>query len=145
VLAVSAQYQVWVDGPRRWGAESAGRFPPAAWPLAGAGAGATGARRYDWAGLPLGAVAGQRPRWLWCRRSLRTRGTIDESFQSAQGTGGLAHEEVRSGAGWYRPVTLARLAHASLTVTRARAGAQAEHGPKKRPLSAQRRPQLSSR
>jgi SRSO17 transposase len=171
VLAVSSQYQVWFDGARRGVAEIAGRFPPLAWHQMSAGAGATGERLDDGAVLPLGAVAGQRQRWLLCRRSLSapqelaydvvsapqqtppaemvrvagTRWAIEESVQSAKGEGGLDHYEVRSWAGWYRHVTLALLAHADLTVTRARAGAQAEHGPKKRPLSAKLRPMTSYR
>jgi SRSO17 transposase len=122
-----------------------------------AGAGAKGERLYDWAVLPLGAVADQRQRWLLFRRSLRvpqelayyvvsapqqtpraemgrvagTRWAIEESFQTAKGEVGLDHYEVRKWAGWYRHVTLALLAHAYLTVTRVRAGVQAESGKKR--------------
>jgi SRSO17 transposase len=171
VLAVSSQDQVWFDGARRRVAEIAGRFPPLAWQQMRAGAGATGERLYDWAVLPLGAVAGQRQRWRLFRRRLSaphelaydvvsapqptplaemvrvagTRWAMEESFQSAKGEVGLDPYEVRSWAGWYRPVTLALLAHADLTVTRARAGAQAEPGQNKRPLSAQLRPMTSYR
>jgi SRSO17 transposase len=171
VLAVSAQYQVWFDGARRWVAEIAGRFPPSAWHRRSAGAGAKGQRLYEWAVLALGAVAGQRQRWLLFRRSLREsqelayyvvsapqqtapaemvrvagrRWAIEESFQSAKGEVGLDHYEVRSWAGWYRHVTLALLAHAYLTVTCARAVTQAESGQKKRPLAVQRRPKTSYR
>ena len=59
-----------------------------------------------------------------------TRWAIEESFQSAKGEVGLDHNEVRSWAGWYRHITLALLAHAYLTVTRARAVVQTEGGQK---------------
>lgn len=49
---------------------------------------------------------------------------IEESFQSAKGEVGLDHYEVRSWAGWYRHITLAMLAHAYLTVMRAKAWAE---------------------
>jgi len=51
------------------------------------------------------------------------RWTIEESFQTAKGEVGLDHYEVRRWPGWYRHITLALLAHAFLTVTRARATA----------------------
>jgi hypothetical protein len=70
-LAVSAPYQVWFEGARRWVADIAGRLLPSAWQPVRAGAGTKGERLYDWALLPLGAVADQRQRWLWFRRSLR--------------------------------------------------------------------------
>src|SRR5205085_8643053 len=63
------------------------------------------------------------------------RWAIEESFQSAKGEVGLDHYEVRSWAGWYRHITLAMLAHAYLTVTRARAVAQAEVMQKKKRAS----------
>jgi SRSO17 transposase len=44
---------------------------------------------------------------------------IEESFQTAKGEVGLDHDEVRRWPGWYRHITLALLAHAFLTVTRA--------------------------
>ena len=71
VLTVSAQYQVWCDGARRWVADIAKRLPLTAWQPWSAGAGPKGERLYDGALLPLGAVAGQRQRWLLVRRSLR--------------------------------------------------------------------------
>ena len=107
--------------------------------------------------LPLGEVDKQRQRWLLFRRSLSdpkelscyvvsglkqtgllemaqvagTRWAIEESFESAKGEVGLDHYEVRSWAGWYRHITLAMLAHAYLTVTRARALKQAHAVEKK--------------
>ena len=61
------------------------------------------------AGTPLPdlvAVAGRR----WA---------IEESFQTAKSEVGLDHYQVRRYAAWYRHITLAMLAHAYLTVTRA--------------------------
>ena len=48
-----------------------------------------------------------------------TRWTIETSFETAKGEVGLAHYEVRSWSRWYRHITLALLAHAFLTATRA--------------------------
>ena len=48
-----------------------------------------------------------------------TRWTIETGFETAKGEVGLDHYEVRSWSGWYRHITLAILAHAFLTVTRA--------------------------
>jgi SRSO17 transposase len=49
------------------------------------------------------------------------RWASEESFESAKGEVGLDQSEVRSWPGWYRHITLALLAHAYLTVTRAHA------------------------
>src|SRR3954464_3486690 len=59
-----------------------------------------------------------------------TRWTIEEGFESAKGEVGLDHYEVRRWPGWYRHITLALLAQAYLTVTRA---AAVEKGELKRP------------
>jgi len=61
-----------------------------------------------------------------------TRWAIEESFESAKGEVGLDHYEVRRWPGWYRHITLALLAQAYLTVTRAVA---VEKGDRKRPTS----------
>ena len=50
------------------------------------------------------------------------RWAIEESFQSAKGEVGLDQYQVRRYDSWYRHITLAMLAHAFLTVTRAAAG-----------------------
>ena len=55
----------------------------------------------------LARVAGQR--WQ-----------IEQAFQAAKGECGLDHYEVRHWQGWYRHITLAMLAHATLAVLRAR-------------------------
>jgi SRSO17 transposase len=49
------------------------------------------------------------------------RWAIEESFQTAKGEVGLDQYQVRRFDSWYRHITLAMLAHAFLTVTRARA------------------------
>lgn len=119
-----------------------------AWQQLSAGDGAKGPRLYDWALTPLVAPVDPRwGRWLLVRRSLSdpkdlayylvwgpvstslaemvraagTRWAIEESFETTKGEVGLDHYEVRSWTGWYRHITLALLAHAFLTVTRAHA------------------------
>jgi SRSO17 transposase len=158
VLAVSCQYQVFYDGARQWAAEIAKALPQKQWKRLSAGAGTKGERLYDWALVPLGEVDEERRRWLLFRRSLSdptdlayyvvsapkktslevmvkvagTRWAIEESFESAKGEVGLDHYEVRSWGGWYRHVTLAMIAHAYLTVVRARAVARTESVPQKK-------------
>jgi SRSO17 transposase len=56
------------------------------------------------------------------------RWVIEESFQTAKGEVGLDHYEVRRWPGWYRHITLALLAHAFLTVTRAQATTASARG-----------------
>jgi hypothetical protein len=58
----------------------------------------------------------------WIRRA------IEESVQTAKGEVGLDHYEVRRWPGWYRHITLALLAHAFLTVTRAQATTASARG-----------------
>lgn len=48
-----------------------------------------------------------------------SRWAVEECFQSAKNECGLDEYEVRRYPGWYRHITLAMLAHAFLTVTRA--------------------------
>ena len=147
VLAVTSQYQVWYAEARRGVGEIATLLSPGAWQKRSAGAGAKGERVYAWALLPLGKVGAARQRWLLFRRNLKerqelayyvvsaptktcleamitvsgTRWAIEESFASAKGEVGLDQYEVRSWDGWYRHMTLAMMAHAYLTVLRARA------------------------
>jgi SRSO17 transposase len=152
VLAVSSQYRVWYEGARRWVAEIATLLSQTAWQRGSAGAGAKGERLYDWALLPVREVDKERQRWLLFRRSLRDRQELayyvvsapkttaleeiikgagmrwasEESFESAKGEVGLDQYEVRSWEGWYRHMTLALMAHAYLTVLRARAAPLAQ-------------------
>ena len=112
-----------------------------------AGAGAKGPRLYDWARVPIRPAADDRPvlaagppqasptarlaHYLcFCAATepladlvavAGRRWAIEESFQTAKGEVGLDHYQVRRCDAWYRHITLAMLAHAYLTVTRAAA------------------------
>jgi SRSO17 transposase len=136
------------DGSARATAtQLAASVPAEQWVACSAGHGAKGRRLYDWARVALAAPAAAGcQRWLLVRRSradgelafyacfapattslvglVRVAGVrwaIEESFQCAKGEVGLDHYEVRRWPGWYRHITLALLAHAFLTVTRAQA------------------------
>ena len=50
-----------------------------------------------------------------------TRWAVEETLETGKGEVGLDQYEVRKWTGWYRHITLALLAHAFLTVTRAQA------------------------
>jgi SRSO17 transposase len=120
-----------------------------AWEQVSAGEGAKGPRVYEWAWGQIRPSATQ-PGWMewWlARRSLSdptelayylacapvlttlqqlvavagTRWAVEESLETAKGEVGLDQYEVRKWTGWYRHITLALLAHAFLTVTRAQA------------------------
>lgn len=117
------------------------------WSRLSAGPGAKGERWYDWLLLPLGDP--DRPgwkRWLLVRRKIDQpdkitpyicfapagttlpqlvtvagkRWTVEQCFEIAKQEVGLDEYEVRSYQGWYRHITLAALAHAFLTVLRAK-------------------------
>ena len=123
------------------------QLPQQGWSRLSAGAGAKGERWYDWRWLPLGGPA--RPgwkRWLLLRRKIDKpdkispyvcfapegttlpevvtvagkRWTVEQCFEMAKQEVGLDEYEVRSYQGWYRHITLACLAHAFLTVLRAK-------------------------
>ncbi|GAB3194523.1 IS701 family transposase [Nesterenkonia suensis] len=100
VLAVAAnQHVISPQGPigREYRADELAReLDPRRWRIRPAGHGTKGQRRYRWA--------------------------IEESFQTAKGEAGLDHYQVRSYTGWYRHITLAMLAHALLSVIRAKKG-----------------------
>src|SRR3954462_11266670 len=121
-------------------------LPEAAWSRLSAGAGAKGPRVYDWARPPSRPFSGPDLYWLLIRRRLTDgelahylcsspphtpladlvavagrRWAIEESCQTAKSEVGLDHYQVRRYAAWYRHITLAMLAHAYLTVTRAAA------------------------
>jgi SRSO17 transposase len=119
------------------------------WTRLSAGDGAKGPRVYDWAWGPIreSAVQAGWVEWWVARRSLSdpseiasylacapadttlatlvevagTRWAVEESLETAKGEVGLDQYEVRTWTGWYRHITLALLAHAFLTVTRAQA------------------------
>jgi SRSO17 transposase len=120
-----------------------------AWTTISVGAGAKGPRVYQWARTPIRPLAGAGY-WLLARRSpsdpteiayylaaapprtpLRelarvagVRWAIEETFQTAKSEVGLDHYQVWRYPGWYRHITLAMLAHAFLTVTRAATGGE---------------------
>ena len=54
---------------------------------------------------------------------------IEETFQTAKNEVGLDHYQVRRWPGWYRHITLAMLAHAFLTITRAATRPREKGGP----------------
>ena len=64
-------------------------------------------------------------------RAAGKRWTIEECFEEAEGEVGLDQYEVRRWDGWYRHITLSRLAHAYLTVIRHHALEQGERGPQR--------------
>lgn len=138
-----------------------------AWQRLSAGAGATGPRLDDWARVPLRPLGEPgKGYWLLVRRSLSdpteraydvcfgpadtsleqlvrvagTRWTIEECLETGKGEVGLDHYEVRRWVSWYRHITLALLAHAFLTVTRAQA---VTAGPEKGDLPSNRAAQPS--
>ncbi len=125
--------------------------PAEAWARCSAGAGAHGLRLYDWARIELLAGFNPGwARWVLGRRSIPTDGgqaelafyvcagpaetsleqliavaggrwRIEECFQAAKNQAGLASYQVRDYTAWYRHITLAMLAHAYLSATRASA------------------------
>ncbi len=126
-------------------------LPAQAWRTRSAGKGAKGDRLYDWARTPIhGLNFPDSHYWLLARRSRTdptdlayylchapartglaelvtvagTRWAIEETFQTSKGQTGLDHYQVRQYTGWYRHITLSMLAHAFLTVTRSKKGAQ---------------------
>jgi SRSO17 transposase len=134
------------------GSQVVATIPRGHWQRLSAGDGAKGPRLYDWAMKPLGSpVDLPWGRGLLVRRRLSTptelayylvcgpvatplaesvrvagsRWALEECLETAKGEVGLDHDEVRRWPGWYRHITLARLAHAYLTVTRAQAAAAA--------------------
>src|SRR5919202_7048061 len=150
VLAVKSTEPLWTRTTwRQVAAKTLAAVVPAdAWQRLSAGEGAKGPRVYDWARVPIRALPEPGwEYWLLVRRSVAdptdlayyvcfcptgtplaelvrvagSRWAIEESFESAKGEVGLDQYEVRCWPGWYRHVTLALLAHAYLTVTRAAA------------------------
>jgi SRSO17 transposase len=147
VLAVAQTHAIWIRGHQRTVEQLVAELPAAAWTRLSAGEGSQGPRWYDWAclALPYTAAAGSA-HWLLARRSVSDptklayyrvygpmdtpvtemvrvagrRWTIEEGFEQAKGEVGLDQYEVRRYDAWYRYVTLALLAHATLEVTRDR-------------------------
>lgn len=158
VLGITSQYRIFSAEQRQWARDVIAQLPEQSWERQSCGAGSKGERVYEWAHIVLRRVDKGWQRWLLARRSISdpkeiayyvvsgpkqttieemaqaagTRWAIEESFETAKGEVGLDHYEVRSLAGWYRHITLAMLAHAYLTVMRARAGNEQREGEKKR-------------
>jgi len=59
-----------------------------------------------------------------------TRWAVEECFQAGKNKAGLDHYQVRLYRAWYRHVTLAMLAHASLAVTARPAAPPRRWGPR---------------
>jgi SRSO17 transposase len=133
----------------------AAQASPERWERLSAGAGAKGPRLYDWMRVPLFRLNWPGfEHWLLVRRSIPkpeerayyvvfapegtplaqlvrvagSRWAIEECLESAKGEVGLDQYEVRQWDAWYRYITLSLLAHAYLTVLRARALLTAEKG-----------------
>jgi len=131
------------------------QVPPERWERLSAGFGAKGPRLYDWARVPL--FRWDWPgfeHWLLVRRSIAnpeelayyvvfapagtslselvrvagSRWAIEECLESAKNEVGLDQYEVRRWEAWYRYITLSLLAHAYLSVLRARARLTGEKG-----------------
>lgn len=160
-IAVGADEYVWLDFRQHRVKAAVGMIPAEAWSALSCGAGAKGERLYEWAAVELlSFMLGDKRRWLLVRRKIGepqemayyvvyadaettleemvrvagARWAIEESFETAKGEVGLDQYEVRSWHGWYRHITLALLAHAYLTATRAAAARREEE--KKRVLAA---------
>jgi SRSO17 transposase len=133
----------------------AASVPKEQWERLSAGWGAKGPRLYDWARVPLFRLDWPGfEHWLLVRRSIAdpeelayyvgfapagttlaqlvrvagSRWAIEECLESAKNEVGLDQYEVRRWEAWYRYITLSLLAHAYLTVLRARALLTEEKG-----------------
>lgn len=134
------------------------------WQRLSAGQGSQGPRWFEWQSIPLQAptLSGWK-RCLLARRSLSdpqqislyvcfapvetslaqlaevagARWSVENCFENAKQEVGLDEYEVRSWPGWYRHITLACLAHAFLTVLRARGLDPVEAGKKTIPTPTQ--------
>lgn len=158
VMAVASNQHVWLGFKQVRINQIIKKIAESQWQVVSAGDGSKGPRLYEWALVPLLSVMIENRRWLLVRRSLSEpkemayyvvygapetkleemvkvagrRWAIEESFESAKGEVGLDQYEVRSWQGWYRHITLAMLAHAYLTVMRAKAEETKGVGGKKR-------------
>ena len=147
VLAVASDQRLWQADCMQPRVDAIARsLPASAWKRLSAGFGSKGERLYDWALLQLSKQEGWA-RALLVRRSLEEkpecayylgyapsgkdtlatlvrvagqRWLIEPSLETAKGECGLDHYEVRHWQGWYRHIRLSMLAHAVLSVLRAR-------------------------
>ena len=162
VLGVSGNHFVIIGWEQQKVSTVAAQFLPDEWSRLSAGQGSKGPRWYEWAAVETNSLLEGWARWLLVRRSLEDpkerayyrvfapvgttleamvavagkRWAVEECFAAAKGECGLDEYEVRSWTGWHRHVTLSLLAHAYLTVVRARSVGKA---PKKRKLLAKTR------
>lgn len=147
VLAVASDQRLWQADLTQHGVDAMAQSLPApAGKRLSAGFGSKGERLYDGARMRLSQQDGW-VRSLLVRRSIEEkpeyayylcyaptgkdtletlvrvagqRWQIEQCFETAKGECGLDHYEVRHWQGWYRHITLAMLAHAVLSVLRAR-------------------------
>ncbi len=147
VLAVASDQRLWQSDFMQHRVDAiALSLPVSRWKRLSAGQGSKGERLYDWALMELSKQDGWT-RVLLVRRSIEEkpecayylcyapsgkdtietlvrvagqRWLIEQSFETAKGECGLDHYEVRHWQGWYRHITLSMLAHAVLSVLRAR-------------------------
>ena len=146
VLGVSGHHFVTIGGKQQKVSAVASQLLPDAWQRLSAGAGSKGPRWYEWAAVQTNSLHEDWTRWLLVRRRLENpqerayyrvfaptgtrleemvavagkRWAVEECFATAKGECGLDQYEVRNWTGWHRHVTLSLLAHAYLTVMRAR-------------------------
>ncbi len=154
VLGVASNQYVWVGLYQIRVDELIRGLPEEAWSRLSCGEGSKGPRYYDWVKTKLNCPVQEWERWALCRRSIADsdelayylvfvpagtsldevvraagrRWTIEEAIEQAKGEVGLDQYEVRSWRGWYRHVTLCLLAHAYLSVTRAKASPEMAKG-----------------
>jgi len=154
VLAVPSNQRVQLPGRETRIDSAVAALAAQAWTTVTVGAGAKGPRTYQWARAAIRPLAGPG-HWLLARRSLADPGdiayylaaapartplrelariagvrwAIEETFQTAKNEVGLDHYQVRRWPGWYRHITLAMLAHAFLTITRAATRPREKGGP----------------
>ncbi|MET9539384.1 IS701 family transposase [Streptomyces sp. NPDC006553] len=143
VLGVACSHEV-TTGAAKFRADTLARkVPKRAWQKLSAEVGAKGHRFYDWAIIDV-TRSPPGSRQLLIRRNRSTgelayhrcyspaavplttlvrvagsRWRVEESFQSGKGLAALDEHQVRGYSSWSRRVTLAMLAHASLSVVRA--------------------------
>jgi len=156
-LAVACKEQVEVASTHKRVDHVARTLAPTDWQRLSAGDGSKGPRLFDWAWVQIaGTQKPGWKHWLVLRRSLDegskpaevayflvfapgvtalselvmaigSRWTVEQCFEEAKGEVGLDEYEVRSFHGWYRHITLSMLAHAFLSVLRARSQAEMPH------------------
>jgi SRSO17 transposase len=147
VLAIASDQRMrWPDHQQRRVDAIARNLPGLAWERISAGSGSKGERLYDWTlihgweedgwshGLLVRRSIEEQPEHAYYRfyapthkarlealvRVAGQRWQIEQNFQAAKGECGLDHYEVRHWQGWYRHITLAMLAFATLAILRAR-------------------------